>query len=91
MTTLFEVQDKSGRTIRLSKERWSHILAHSDMANQEEAIKETLTDPLKITEYSIDKDVRYYYKYYKDRNSRAKYLRVIAKHKNSKEFLVPKA
>lgn len=88
MATLFEAQDASGRTIRLSRERWSHILRNSDMTNQEEALKETLASPLKVTTYSIDGDVRYYYRYYKERPSRAKYLRVVVKYLNGDGFII---
>ena len=88
MATLLEVRDVSGRVIRLSGERWSHMLHHSDMANKEEAVKETLISPLKITAYSIDKDVRYYYRYYKEHKSKAKYLRVIVKYINGSGFVI---
>jgi len=43
------------------------------MASHLEDIKETITNPDKIADYSFDEDVEYYYKYYKDKDSPNKY------------------
>ena len=45
------------------------------MPNKLEQIKETLIQPLKIVD--VDDAVKYYYRYYKEVKSEAKYLRVI--------------
>jgi len=48
MTFVFEVTDKTGRKIHLSKERGSHIRQrHPNVVNIEE-IEETLKKPLKL-------------------------------------------
>ena len=85
---VLEVTDKIRRRVYLTKERYKHILEHPDMHNQLECIKETLEDPLKITDYSLEKDIKYYYRYYKDKESKAKYLRVIVKYLNGNGFIV---
>ena len=54
---LFEVAEKSGRIIYLTKERWSHIQKHPEMSNQLERIKETLISPLIMREVEFDKDI----------------------------------
>jgi hypothetical protein len=37
---------------------------------------------------ALDTNVRYYYKYYKNRKSKAKYLRVIVKYLNGEGFII---
>ncbi|MBI2541856.1 hypothetical protein HYV80_04055 [Candidatus Woesearchaeota archaeon] len=88
MTWIFEVKDKSGRKIHLSDERWKHLnQEHPEVAPYLEDIKETLKNPVKITEYGLDENVRYYYKYFKERIS-AKYLLVIVKYLNEHGFII---
>ena len=59
MDDIFEVIDKSRRKIRLTEKQWKHILKrHPDMINYLEEIKNTLINPLKITDYSEDEEVR---------------------------------
>lgn len=88
MVWIFEVKDKSGRKIHLSDERWKHLnQEHPEVAPYLEDIKETLKNPVKITEYEIDENVRYYYKYFKERES-AKYLLVIVKYLNDHGFII---
>lgn len=68
---VFEIIDKSGRKIRLTKERWSHITLHSSlhsyMTNYLEEIKEALTRPLKIVIHSLDDMKADYYLYLKEK------------------------
>jgi len=88
MTWIFEVKDKSGRKVHLSDERWKHLnQEHPEVAPYLEEIKETLKNPVKITEYELDENVRYYYKYFKERES-AKYLLVIVKYLNDHGFII---
>ena len=89
MEYVFEVIDKSGRKIHLSKERWTHInTEHPELANYFEELKETLVNPIKITTYIYNKNVKYYYKYLKEPNLPTKYLFVIAKYLNGKGFII---
>ena len=67
MARIFEAKDKSGRIIYLTDERWKHILKHPEMSNQLEQIKDTLLHPDKVVKIEHDPDVRFYYKYYKER------------------------
>ncbi|MDO8460391.1 MAG: hypothetical protein Q7S74_04740 [Nanoarchaeota archaeon] len=77
MVHILEVIDKTGRSIYLPIKQWSHIIRrHPNISNYIEEIKETLKNPLKITSYSLDKDVKYYYSYLKNKNP-PKYLLVI--------------
>lgn len=83
---IFEVIDKSGRNIRLSKERWVHIQKHPEMTvGQIERIKETLTKPDKILNFEIDSTVHFYFKYYKDSRE---YLFISVKYLNGEGFII---
>ena len=88
MEYLFEIVDKTGRKIHLTKERASHIIEHPEMTNQIENIKNTLINPLKITRYIFEEDIFYYYKYFKYIESPAKYLLVIVKYLNGIGFII---
>lgn len=87
MNYVFEVMDKSGRKIHLSKERWGeHIkLEHSDI-NDPSEIEFTLKNPDKVIE--IKKNLCNYYKYFKHRDSKSRYLKVIVKYLNGEGFVV---
>jgi hypothetical protein len=88
MAWIFEVEDKSGRKIYLSDERWAHLNQdHPEVAPYLEDIKEMLKNPLKITDYEYDDTVKYYYKYFKERGA-AKYLLVIVKYLNQHGFII---
>ena len=88
MVRIFELKDKTGRIIYLTNERYSHIKKHPEMQNNIPIIEETIKNPQKITDYSLDLDIKYYYKHYKDRKSKAKYLRVIVKYLNGEGFVI---
>lgn len=61
---------------------------HSTMANYFEEIKETLINPNAITKSEIDKDVRFYYKYYKYLRVPYNYILVIVKYLNGDGFVI---
>jgi len=88
METIFEVTDKTGRKIHLSKERWSHILKHPSMSNQIENIKITLQNPTTIRHFGDDEMVRYFYREFKDRDSSESYLLVSVRYLNGKGFII---
>jgi len=76
---IFEIIDKLGRKIRLTKERSIHIIERSEMVGQEERIRETLVNPNLIKESVSDNSVLIYYKHYLDTPVTEKYLVVIEK------------
>ena len=86
MIHIFEVTDKSGRKIRLPKERWKHIQEEHSRINDPEELKHTLINPLKITPSKYDPEtVRYYYRYNKNLK---RYLFVAVKYLNGDGFVV---
>ena len=74
MDYIFEITDKTGRKVHLSKERWKHILKHPFMHDQIENIKFTLEKPTEITYFEDNEKVRYFYKEFKNRDNYEKYL-----------------
>src|SRR3989344_4339594 len=89
MKIIFEIVDKTGRKIRLTKRQWRETnLKHPHMSAYLEEIKESLVKPDVITDYSFDENVRYYYKYFKHLKSKYKYLFVIVKYLNGDGFVI---
>ncbi len=87
MDHIFEIIDKTGRRIRLTKERWQHLAKHPDIMNKLEDLQFVLQHPLKITDYSLDENIKYYYHYFKQREM-TKYLRIIVKYLNGEGFII---
>ena len=86
MPWIFEVKDKSGRKIHLSKERWSHIVTeHPKLSDKIEDIKDILANPLTIRNSEFDEKVRFYYRFYK---KLSKYLLVSVKYLNGNGFII---
>ena len=87
MTIFIEIIDKTNRRIRLTKERWKHILKHPEMPNKLEEIRQGLEKPVKITSINSDPQVKYYYIYCKNELC-AKFLRVTVKYLNGTGFII---
>ena len=89
MDKIFEVLDKSGRKVRLTKKQWLHISKkHPAVSQYLEEIKETLKYPDSITDTSPDENIRYYYKHYKHLKSPYKYILIIVKYLNNHGFVI---
>ena len=86
MAWIFEIKDKSGRKIHLSKERWSHIVTeHYKLGSKIEDIKDTLTNPLTIRQSKYREDVVFYYRYHKNLS---KHLLVSVKYLNGEGYVI---
>ena len=78
---VFEIKDKTYRLIHLSKKQWQHIIkSHPYMANLLDEIKKALMQPQKISDFTYDENVRYYYTYLKHINRVTKKLLVVVKY-----------
>jgi len=85
---IFDVIDKTGRKVRLTKKQWSHInRKHPLVASYIEEIKDALIKPDAITD-SDQEDVYFYYKYYKFLKSPYKHILVMVKHLNGEGFII---
>ena len=71
MDYIFEIEDKTGRKIHLTRERWKHITSpnslHPYMSDYLEEVKQTLEKPDIITKHLYDDTKANYYKFLKDR------------------------
>lgn len=81
---LFEVIDKKGKNIRLTKSGLNHIKRDHPDVNIEE-IKLTLEMPTKITTSVYDNNVKWYYRFNKVLNE---YLLVAVKYLNGDAFII---
>ena len=89
MSLVFEVRDKTGRCIRLTDEQWEHITHdHPEISPYIEDMKEILINPTTITSFDYDEKIKYYYKYFKQRVSPAKYLLTVVKYLNGDGFII---
>jgi len=83
---IFESKDKIGKTIYLTKERWVHISKeHPEVKNYFNNFDDTLINPTKMMDYFYDNNIKYYYKYFKEKKS---YLLIIAKYLNGEGFII---
>lgn len=89
MEIIFEITEKTGRKIRLTKDRWNHITSpaspHAYMTNYLGEIKQTLIKPDKIIISIHDDDKVNYYRHYKNRKQ---YLKVIVNYLNGEGFVI---
>lgn len=83
-----EFVDYEGRRIRLTDERFAHILEHPEMAGMETRIAETLAHPLKVVESLSDSEARLYYRCYVGTRVGDKYLSVVVKVQLADAFVV---
>lgn len=68
MNFVFEVIDKNGRRIHLSRERLKHIKRHPHMQEPIEILKTTLKNPTVIRYEEKDTSIVYFYKEFKVMN-----------------------
>ena len=85
MEHVFDVVDKSGRKIYLSKERWKHVTVEHPEINNYEILVKVLTNPDKIIKSDRDPNVSWYYLYNKERRN---YLKVSVKYLNGKGYII---
>ena len=80
--------DYTGRAIRLTEERLTHVRDHPEMRAMEQAIGETLAAPTRVITSRSDADARLYYRYYEHTPVDAKYLCVVVKDSGSGPFVL---
>jgi len=87
MRYIFKTRDKTGRTIILTKERWAHIrIEHSNVENFWE-IEICILRPDKIISDERE-DVNIYFKYFKHKKRKPKFLKTIIKYLNGEGFVI---
>lgn len=88
MVFIFEIKDKSGKEVHLSRERYKHIQKHPYMDDSIEKIKMTLKNPTTIRYNDEDENVRYFYKEFKEMLPEERYLLVSVKYLNGDGFVI---
>jgi hypothetical protein len=85
---VFVVQDKTGRSIRLTRTQWSHICERAEMAGQIERIRETIERPMARLPSPSDTQVAYFVKRYADSPTKGNFLVVAVKYLNGDGFVI---
>lgn len=86
MPYVFEVIDKTGRSIYLTNERWKHIYSdHPDPIRELDNIIKTVIRPQIIIKDLEDPVVCYYHSFSKEKK---KFLIVTIKYLNGKGFII---
>jgi hypothetical protein len=80
--------DYAGRDIRLTSERWQHILDHPEMGDQEERLAETLREPDTVIATQRDPTVQCYHRLYEDTPVTRKYLMIAVKVLDDDAFVI---
>ena len=71
--------DFQGHTVRLSDERWRHIVEHPEMAGMGAALEETLRSPELVIRSRRDPATALHYRYYLHTLVGGKWLCVVVK------------
>jgi hypothetical protein len=80
--------DFQGREVRLSDERWRHILDHPEMAGMEAALEETLRNPELVIRSRSDPAAALCYRYYQRTLMGGKWLCVVVKYDVVEPFVL---
>ena len=85
----FEIlTDYSGKSIRLTDERWTHILDHPEMVEQHNRIIETLSAPDTVIETVKDASVLTYHRFYEKTPVTRKYMVIAVKVLPDNAFII---
>ena len=87
MLLIFEVTDKTGRKILLTKKQWNHIRQHHAEVENSEEISETILKPDKII-LDEREGVENFYKFFKHKKQKSKFLKIVVKFLNNKGFII---
>ena len=88
MDYILKIADKTGRKIYLSKKQWTHIRKKHPEIENLEMLKEGIESFDKVTNYSYDQTVHYYYKYLKHKQSPNRFLCIAIKYLNSEGYII---
>jgi hypothetical protein len=83
-----EYRDYQGLRIRLTDERFAHILYHPEMVDMERHIPDTLSSPERVVESLSDAEARLYYRFYLGTRVGDKYLCVVVRVQTEDAFVV---
>lgn len=85
MTNVFEILDKKWRKVRLTKERWAHILKYPPyLSDSLDEIKLAITNPFTVVPSKDDENKEHHYRRLKNISG---YLLVSVKYLNGDGFI----
>ncbi len=84
----WQVKDYTGRIVRLTKERWRHILEHPEMIRQRPRIREVLKKPQLVLTSHHDSTVHLHYRFYPRSPVGPKHLMVAVKILEEDAFII---
>ncbi|HJX50182.1 MAG TPA: hypothetical protein VJ438_01835 [Candidatus Nanoarchaeia archaeon] len=88
MSYVFEITDKSGRKIHLSKKQWAHIRKKHPEIEDFEMLKEGIEKFDKVTNYGYDPSVHYFYKHFKHKQPPNRHLCIAIKYLNGEGYII---
>ena len=80
--------DYQGRRVRLTDERWRHILDHSELASMQAAIERAVVEPESVVRSATDPTVTLNYRYEKVTLVGDKWLCVVIKYTEDDAFVL---
>lgn len=81
-------RDHRGRVVRLTTERWHHIIQHSEMTGQKRNLRMTVADPERVLTSRLDPTVRLYDRRFSASPVGAKYLMTAVKLLEDNGFII---
>ena len=74
--------------MRLTAERWQHVVEHSEMVGQERKLRETLREPNNVLTSRLDPTVHLYYRFYRRSPVGPNYLMAAVKMLEKDAFVI---
>jgi len=88
MNNFETLRDYNQRPIRLTDERWEHIISHTEMVEQRQRLAQTLAEPDSVVSTQSDPDVHVYQRFYETTPVTSKYMLVAVKILEGDAFIV---
>jgi hypothetical protein len=88
MAATKRIKDYSGRIVRMTAERWKHVIEHSEMNGQERKLRQTLREPQTVRTSRLDPTVHLYYRFFRRSPVGAKYLLAAVKILGQDAFVI---
>jgi hypothetical protein len=82
------LSDYANHQIRLTDERWTHILDHPEMVGQYRRLSETLSEPDIVIATVMDETILTYHRLYEQTPVTRKYLVVVVKMASDDAFIL---
>jgi hypothetical protein len=80
--------DYQGHEVRLSDERWRHVMEHPEMAGMDAALEETLRAPELVIRSRSDPAAALHYRYYLRTLAGGKWLCIVVKYGEFEPFVL---